>query len=156
MNIFTPKHQKLISLLLKNNVEFMLIGGYAVIYYGYKRTTGDMDIWLNPSNENKENLLKVLTKLRFNKNDLHHIRSLDFKKTLAFHFWEEPQRVDFLTKISGVTFEEARKKMNFIEIDSLKIPIIHYNHLVLSKITSKRAKDKADIEELQKANKTKV
>ncbi|MBK7310943.1 MAG: hypothetical protein IPI93_09165 [Sphingobacteriaceae bacterium] len=130
----------------------MLIGGYAVIYYGYKRTTGDMDLWLKPSNANKLKLLVVLEKLKFSKADIKHIETLNFEETIAFHFWKDPERVDCLTKISGVSFEEAKKKMNFIELDSLKLPVIHYNHLVLSKITSKRAKDKADIEELQKVN----
>lgn len=154
MDIFSEKHQKLIEILLKNKVDFMLIGGYAVIYYGYKRTTGDMDVWLDPSNKNKLNLLGALKKLRFNKEDLKRLELLNFEnKPVAFHIWEEPNRVDFLTKISGVTFSEAKKKRIFFELNSVKIPIIHYNHLVLSKVTSKRAKDKADIEELQKINK---
>lgn len=153
MNIFTPNHKAFIALLQKHQVEFMLVGGYAVIYYGYKRTTGDMDIWLEPSNSNKIKLINALSKFQFNKKDLKHIESLNFETTIAFHIWEEPERIDFLTKISGVTYAEAKSKVNIFKINSLKVPVIHYNHLILSKITSKRAKDKADIEELQKINK---
>ncbi len=59
MNVFIAAHQEILELMLKHEVEFMLIGGYAVIYYGYMRTTGDMDLWLKPSNENKFKMCKV-------------------------------------------------------------------------------------------------
>lgn len=55
MNIFFEEHQKLLSILLHHQVRFILIGGYAVIYYGYGRTTGDMDIWL----ENRKHQLRT-------------------------------------------------------------------------------------------------
>ena len=60
MNIFFKEHHEILAALLKHRVNFMLIGGYAVNYYGYHRTTGDMDIWLEPSNENKEMLNRPL------------------------------------------------------------------------------------------------
>ena len=53
MDILLPEYKALLLLLKKNDVSFMLIGGYAVIYYGYERTTSDMDIWLEPTNANK-------------------------------------------------------------------------------------------------------
>jgi hypothetical protein len=155
MNIFLHKHQKLLAELQKENVDFILIGGYAVIYYGYKRTTGDMDIWLKPDNSNKSNLIKVLKKFKFNKKDIAYIETLDFSKPIAFHFWKEPERVDCLTAINGVKYNDAEKKKVIFTIDGLNIPIIHYNHLIISKITSERLKDKADVEELQKMNKRK-
>ena len=153
MNIFSNTHQKLIKELTKAKVEFILIGGYAVIYYGYKRTTGDMDLWLKPTNENKMKLLPVLKKLKFNISDINHIETLDFTKHLTFHFWEEPERVDCLTMISGVKYDKADKEKVLAEFEGLTIPVIHYKHLIISKITSERLKDKADVEELQKINK---
>jgi len=59
-------------------------------------------------------------------------------------------RVDFLTKISGVNYEEADKEKVIVDIEGMKIPVLHLNHLILSKIGTERTKDKADIEELQK------
>ncbi len=153
MNIFSDTHQKLIKELIKGHVDFILIGGYAVIYYGYKRSTGDMDLWLKPTNENKLKLIPVLKKLKFNLKDIQHIEEMDFTTPLTFHFWKEPQRVDCLTKISGIDYKEADKNKIIAEFEKMKIPIIHYNHLILSKITSNRLKDKADVEELQKINK---
>jgi hypothetical protein len=109
-----------------------------------------MDVWLKPDNGNKEKLIPVLRELEFNEEGLKSIAGFNFEKPIAFHFGQEPARVDCLTHISGVSFEEAYKQKVITEIDDLEIPFINYNHLILSKITTNRLKDKADIEELQK------
>jgi hypothetical protein len=155
MNIFIETHQKLLKTLLKNNVKFLLVGGYAVIYHGYKRTTGDMDIWIEPNNDNKLRLIDVLKEFEFDAEGIAHIKNLDFTTHLAFHFWEEPERVDCLTYISNVKFSEAYEQRVVANIEGIQVPIIHYNHLIMSKIMSERLKDKADVEELQKVNRVK-
>ena len=63
MDIFLPEHKKLLLLLVKNKVEFLLVGGYAVIIYGYERTTKDMDLWVKPNNLNKIKLIKTLKRI---------------------------------------------------------------------------------------------
>lgn len=153
MNIFIEKHQQLLKELLDAKVEFILIGGYAVIYYGYRRTTGDMDLWLKPTNENKSKLLPVLRNQGFQEEGIKYIESFDFTKHKAFHFWEEPQRVDCITRISGIEYDEANKQKEIVNIEDLKVPFINYKHLILSKIATGRPKDAADIEELQRVNK---
>ena len=155
MNIFTESHQELLKLLIKHQVNFLLIGGYAVIYYGYKRTTGDMDLWLEPSNENKLKLITVLEEFKFDKDGIKHISQLDFTKNLAFHFWEEPERVDCLTRISNVDFDDAFKQKTIANIEGISVPFIQYKHLIMSKMTTNRLKDKSDIEELQKIEEAK-
>ena len=70
MNLFIDKHIELLKALLKHNVHFIIIGGYSVIFHGYKRTTGDVDIWIKPDNENKQ---KVLVSLKEIKIDPHSI-----------------------------------------------------------------------------------
>ena len=155
MNIFIESHQQLLQRLLQHQVNFMLIGGYAVIFYGYKRTTGDMDLWIEPNNENKHRLIKALEEFEFNQEDINHISDLDFTKHLAFNFWDEPQRVDCITYVSNVSFDDAYKAKVICDIEGINVPIIHYNHLIQSKITSERLKDQADVEELQKINKLK-
>lgn len=149
MNIFLDEHVEILSAMLKHHVEFMLIGGYAVIIHGYRRTTGDMDLWLNSTNENKEKLHKVLKELAFDEDDLTHFLSLDFSTHLVFSFGSEPKKIDFLTKLNNVEFQEANKHKITHEFDGLFVPVIHLNDLVLSKINTGRLKDKADIEELQ-------
>lgn len=155
MNIFTESHQQLLKVMLQCDVSFLLVGGYAVVYHGYKRTTGDMDLWLEPTNENKLRLLKVLDKYEFNSDDIHYISQLDFTKHLAFHFWEDPERVDCITYISNVEFKEAFEAKVIADVEGMAVPVIQYHHLIQSKITSERLKDKADVEELQKINRKK-
>ena len=150
MNLFIDRHQELLKDLLDANVDFIIIGGYSVIFHGYKRTTGDVDIWLKPDNTNKVKLLPVLKKVGFDKETLEKIAEYDFTKHLVISIWEEPEKVDFLTRINLVSYEDADKQKVVADIDGIQIPFIHVNHLVLSKITTGRAKDKADIEELQR------
>jgi len=150
MNIFSDRHREFIELLIAAEVEFILIGGYAVIHYGYKRTTGDMDVWLKPSNSTKEKLLPILRKLGFDEKGIKTIGTFNFEKHNAFHFWKEPDRIDCITHISGVLFDVADKQKVMTEIEGVKVPFIHYDHLILSKATTNRLKDKADVEELQR------
>lgn len=153
MNIFIEKHQQLIKELLEANVDFILIRGYEVIYYGYRRTTGDMDLWLKPSNENKTKLIPVLRHQGFQEEGIKYVESFDFTKHNAFHFWEEPERVDCLTRISVIEYDEADKQKEIADIEGLKVPFINFKHLIASKITTGRSKDKADIDELQRIQK---
>ncbi len=153
MNIFLDEHVEILSAMIKHNVEFMLIGGYAVIVHGYRRTTGDMDLWLNPTNDNKIKLHDALKDVGFYEKDLEYFLTLDFTKHLVFSIGSEPQKIDFLTKISNVEYSEADSHKITHEFEGIFIPVIHLNDLVLSKINTGRKQDKADIEELQKIQK---
>jgi len=155
MNLFIELHQQLIKRLIDNHVEFIVIGGYSVIFHGYKRTTGDVDIWLKPDNENKVKLLPVLKYFGFEDEELNSISALDFTKHLAFSIGEDPVKMDFLTRISLVDYEDADKQKIIGDVDGLKVPFLHLNHLVLSKMNTGRLKDKADIEALQQMDKNK-
>lgn len=150
MDIFFEPHRKMLRMLSEFKVDFMLVGGFAVNYYGFNRPTGDMDIWLKPENENKEKLLKALTKYGFTDESVAYVKSLDFRDTLVFTCGELPFRIDFLTKISGVTYSEAETHAISTTMENINISIIHIHHLVLSKISNNRTKDKLDVEELQK------
>lgn len=153
INIFLDNHQKLLATLLKNQVEFIVIGGYSVIFHGYLRTTGDMDIWLKPDNQNKEKLKLALQEFGIENKALEPLNQVDFTQALAFHIDEKPERIDFLTKVNLVSFEEANSMKVISEIDGMPIPFLHLNHLILSKMNTGRTKDLADIEELQRINK---
>jgi hypothetical protein len=150
MNLFLDTHLELLTQLLHHDVDFIIIGGYAVIFHGYHRTTGDVDIWLKPENDNKSKLIHALEAFGIEQKDLQELAALDFRQHLAFHIGEVPQKIEFLTHISGVKYGEADQEKVIADIDQLKIPFLHFNHLVLSKINTGRLKDKADIEELQK------
>ena len=149
MNLFIELHQELLRKLLQEDVDFISIGGYSVIFHGYNRTTGDIDIWLRPDNDNKKKLLPVLRDFGFDEVELNEVASIDFTKHMVFSIGEYPEKMDFLTRINLVEYEEADKQKISAEVDGLIIPFIHLNHLVLSKMNTGRPKDKADVDKLQ-------
>lgn len=153
MNILIKEHQQLLSVMLQYGVKFLLIGGYAVIYYGYERTTGDMDIWLQPSNDNKQPLLAALRKFGIEAEDVEAVAAIDLTQPQLFFVGEVPRRIDFLTKITNIEFDEAFAAANHFTVEGRHVPVIQYHHLILTKMTTGRAKDKADIEELQRIRK---
>jgi hypothetical protein len=155
MNEFDDEYKDLIIQLTKAGVCFIIAGGFAVIYHGYVRTTGDLDIWLRPDNMNREKLLQVLADKGFRKTDIEKLRKTDFTKALAFHYGELPQRVDFLTKLTGIDFDECLNNAVYLQMDKYKIPVLNFKNLVLNKMLSGRPKDKADVDELQKIMKLK-
>lgn len=154
MNIFIPEHREMLLVLVKHRVNFMLIGGYAVIHYGYERSTADMDIWLQLGNDNRDRLLKALEEFGISDDGIAELQKTDFTQPLPV-FWlgQPPKTIDFITLISNLRFEDAIKEVKFFTLENEKIPVIHYHHLILSKSASSRLKDKADIEELERINK---
>jgi hypothetical protein len=155
MNILVEPHKQMLRRLMEFNVDFILIGGYAVNLHGYVRATGDMDIWLKPSNENRQKFLALLKAEGFDETSLSHIYKTDFSKHAAFHIGEKPFQVEFLTIISGVTFDEAIERKELMPFENSLIPFLNLEHLILSKLTSGRVKDKLDVEELQRILKMK-
>lgn len=154
MNVFIDEHVEFLRALLNNKVCFILIGGYAVIHYGYERTTGDMDIWLQLGDENKNRLLKALYDFGIEEEDLQNLKEMDFNKPMpVFFIGEKPRRIDFITVVNNIRFEEAITKVNYFPVENIRIPVIQYQHLLLTKSGTSRAKDLADIEELERINK---
>ena len=155
MKILEPIFKEVIIQLIENNVDFLLIGGYAVNYYGYGRYTGDIDFWIRPTNEQKVRLIKVLSKFGRNQEELIEVDKLDFSEAQTISIGEQPLRIDFLTKVNLVKFDEAWEKRVEWPIGICKVPIVDYHHLILTKFNTGRTKDKLDVEELQKINKNK-
>jgi hypothetical protein len=153
MNILLEKHKEFLIDLINGDVKFILVGGYAVIYHGYVRATGDMDIWLKPDNENKEKLLRIFEKHCIAKDSINRVKKLDFKNMVAFHFGNPPEKIDFLTKLSGIDFDDSYSHSVKLQLKGYNIPVLKLNDLLINKLLSSRAKDKADIEELQKIQK---
>lgn len=150
MNLFYPEHIMVLDALLRYRVRFLLIGGYAVIAYGYTRTTGDLDLWIDPSNQNKVALIDSFKYLKFDDSELEILNQMNFNEATVFSMGTVPQKIDFLTKVSHVDFNDAYTKVVLMEFDDLLLPLVHYNDLVLMKMTTGRLKDQADVEELQK------
>ncbi len=108
-----------------------------------------MDLWLKPDNQNKILFCSALQETIGTEELPKAIEALDFTRPLAFSFWEKPEKVDILTYINLVSFEEAEEKIVWADFEGLKIPFLHLNHLILSKMNTGRTQDLADIEALQ-------
>lgn len=152
MDILLEEHKKFLLLLLKYNVEFIMIGGYAVIYHGYQRTTADMDIWLKPTNENRNKFINALQEHGISEHGLKVIALMNFEEIQVMHIGEKPNKIDFLTKVQGLSFDEANAKKVFLPLQDKKVPVVHYHHLIVLKMLAGRPQDKADIEILKKIN----
>lgn len=136
--------------LCEANAEFLLVGGWAVILYGHVRATDDMDIFVRPSTANSERIFAALdafgAPLR-----AHAVAPGHFaKEGDAYRFGIAPLKVEVLTKISGVSFDEALQGSKTFELDGYQIPYIGKAALIANKKSAGRHKDLADVEELQR------
>jgi predicted nucleotidyltransferase len=136
--------------LCEANVEFLLVGGWAVILYGNVRATDDIDVFVRPSQANSERVVAALdafgAPLR-----AHAVTAAHFaEEGNAYRFGVAPLKVEVLTQISGVSFDEALQGSKTFELDGYPIPYIGRSALIANKRAAGRHKDLADIEELER------
>ena len=149
-NLFNVDFVEFLQLLDKYQVEYLLVGGYAVILHGYNRSTGDMDLWVNKSEENYTKLQKVYSDFGipiFSENDFN---------SEEFDVWsigKEPIKIEILTDVIGLVFNESFKKCNWFDMEKFKIPFVDIDDLFKTKLATGRYKDLADIEQLKKLKK---
>ena len=143
-----PDFEDFISLLNKHHVEYLIVGGYAMAFHGRPRYTGDLDIWINISESNAEKMLTVLAEFGFS--SLMFSREDFLKENIINQIGYPPLRIDILTSIDGVTFNEAFLQKEMIQIDELEVAFIGLSQLIENKKASNRAQDIADIESLKK------
>jgi predicted nucleotidyltransferase len=142
-----PDFRELLESLNSAKVKYLLLGGYAVIHYGYHRTTDDLDIWIAIAPENAEKLSAVLRKWGgFSAAKVPAEMFLEAGK--VFIFGREPVRVDILTQPSGVNFEACYSRRNPVELDGIVVPMISLEDLRANKLASGRNKDLADLDYL--------
>lgn len=149
-NIFYQDFRDFIEELNKYEVEYLLVGGYSVIFHGYSRTTGDMDLWVNCKEENYNKLLLSFKQFGLSTFEMTKENFLNVEKYDVFTFGNPPVCIDIMTKVKGLNFEEAYKKAVIFEDDNLKIKVISYNDLIEAKKSSNRLKDIDDINNLNK------
>lgn len=147
-NIFNDDFQDFIKSLNNSNVKYVLVGGYSVIYHGFSRTTGDLDIFVEVSKENYNNLKKAFSEFGLSLFDMTESNFLSNDNMEVFSFGRSPVSIDIIKKISGVTFEDVYK--NAIEdlFEEIPMRIIHLNDLKKNKSSTGRAKDINDLENL--------
>jgi hypothetical protein len=138
--------------LRQANAEFLLVGGWAVILYGHVRATDDMDIFVRPSLSNSERVFAALeafgAPLR-----AHAVAPAHFAiEGDAYRFGLAPLKIEVLTKISGVSFDDALQGARSFDLDGHQIPYIGKAALIANKKAAGRNKDLADVEELERVD----
>jgi hypothetical protein len=139
--------REFIESLNSNKVKYLVLGGYAIAFHGHPRYTKDLDIWLELSEDNAENVMKALDDFGFGSLDL---AKEDFlHKGMVVQLGYPPNRIDLINSPDGVEFSECFSSKVVIEIDGLKISIIDLENLKKNKKASGRLQDLADLEKLE-------
>jgi len=133
-------------LLNTHDVEYLLIGGYAIGYHGYPRATADMDIWVAAHPRNAGKVVAALKEFGFDVPDLS--ADLFLQPHRIVRMGVPPIRIELLTTISGVEFDECFGERVVDEIDGVPVNLISLRHLKTNKQASGRHKDLADLEHL--------
>lgn len=147
MDIELPSDFKeFLNLLRSHGVRYLLIGGYAVIYYGYPRATGDMDIWIALEPNNADRIVSALREFGF---DLPQLNAEMFLQDRSMvRMGNVPVRIEITTSISGVSFEECYAERIVDKMDGVEVSLINLTHLKENKRASGRHKDLMDLEQL--------
>jgi predicted nucleotidyltransferase len=146
--ILTPDFKEFLKLLNLNKVDYLIIGGYAVGYHGYVRATADIDIWIPINTQAAEKMVKIV--LEFGFTDPKIKKELFLEERNVIQMGKAPFRIDILTSISGVTFEECYPKRVIDKIDGIKVNIIDLESLQKSKKAAGRDQDILDLKKLSK------
>ena len=141
-----PDFKEFLQLLNSHQVEYLLIGGYAVGYHGYPRATADMDIWIAMHSQNAERVVAALKAFGFDVPKLSV--ELFLKENQIICMGVPPVKVDIATTISGVTFDECYAERVVDILDDVEVNIISRKHLKANKKASGRLKDLTDLENL--------
>ena len=140
-------YREMLSLLLENKVDFLLVGAYALAVHGFPRATGDIDIFVKPDHTNAKLLFKTLEEFAA---PMNNITIADFEKpSVIFQIGIAPRRIDIITAIDGLTFDEASVGKMIVDIDNLKIPVISKLNLIKNKRSTGRQKDMVDVTNLE-------
>ncbi len=141
-------YKEMLQLLLEEQVDFMIVGAYALGAHGYPRATGDIDIWVKPDKKNSEKIYKVLA--RFGA-PLDQVERNDFAtKGIIYQIGVIPRRIDLITEIDGVTYREADEDKVTTEVEGLSIPILSLDKLIKNKMSTGREKDELDVRLLKR------
>lgn len=146
--LLPAEFKEFLRLLNSRQVEYLLIGGYAVGYYGYPRATADIDIWIaiNPANANK--VADVIRDF-FGADIKGATPELFLQKNKIARMGLPPFRIEILTTISGVDFGECFAERVIDNIDGIDVNLISLKHLKANKRASGRLKDLNDLEHLE-------
>jgi hypothetical protein len=154
MDILDEEIVKLWRLLSENNVQYILVGGFATNLHGFSRMTGDVDIWIKDTIGNRKNLRNVLKQLDLG--DFEGIESMQFLPGWSSIVLNSGIELDVMTSMKGfdqTTFDKCFEMSVIANIENVSIRFLSLNDLIQAKKSAFREKDKIDIIELEKIKK---
>ncbi len=146
--IFNKDFQEFITSFNDQEVEYILVGGYAVILHGYNRTTGDMDIWVNRTEANYTRIVAAFHDFGMPVFDMTKDNFLYNEKMDVFSFGVPPVSIDLMTETKGLDFGKCFENAEVYSLEDLTIRVLNKKDLIKAKKASNRPKDQDDIENL--------
>ena len=138
--------KEFVQFLNANAVEYLVVGGYALMAHGHPRYTGDIDFWVDPTRANIANLLIALDQFGFASVDLKEEDFLADQAVIQLGF--PPARIDLMVAVSGVEFASAYQSRLEVDLDGTRINVINRSDFIRNKKATGRAKDFVDLKEL--------
>ena len=152
MDLFEDEIILFFKHLTQQQVSFILVGGLAVNYYGFNRATGDIDIWINDSKENRENFVNALNNYGIVGSEIFY--DLPFIAGYSEIMLDNGMRIDLMSDLQFFkkeNYNECYKLANAFNLtEEVEIKILHINTLISEKEQSKRLKDNVDADALKK------
>ena len=139
--------KEFLQLLNSEKVEYLLVGGYAVGYYGYPRATGDMDVWIAVNPTNAAAIVQVLRRFGFRADTISVQSFLVEDKVIRMGV--PPVRIDLVTRVDGIEFAQCFLRRTIARLDDVEINLIGLDDLKVNKRTVGRPKDLDDLEHLK-------
>lgn len=150
---FQKDFEDFISLCNKYELEYLVIGGFAVSVYGYPRTTKDLDVCINRTKENAGKILTILKDFGFGS---LNFKIEDFLKDgVIAQLGYDPIRIDILNDLNGIDFNVAFENKRIVNMNGVPTNFIGYNELLINKEKAGRDQDLLDIKKLKERNKLK-
>jgi len=146
--VLNNDYYEMLQTLSEHKVKFIVVGAYALGVHGYPRATGDIDIWVANDSGNSRSVFNALAAFG---SPVANISGDTFSEpNITFQIGVAPRRIDIITSISGVSFNDAYVAREEVEVDGLIIPFLSKTHLIQNKEATGRKKDKLDVEYLKK------
>jgi hypothetical protein len=142
-------YRDILSALVAEQARFLVVGAHALAVHGYPRATVDIDIWIEPSDENAERVWRALAAFGAPLDDLDIDRRDFTRPDVVAQLGLPPNRIDILTGVSGLTFEGAWSRRVEAPVEGVTVPVLGAEDLVANKEASGREKDRADIRGLE-------
>ena len=140
-------YRDMLRVLSDEKVKFLLVGAYALAVHGYPRATMDIDIWVMPSLENADAVVRALR--RFGA-PLHNLTQEDLQEEgIVFQIGIAPRRIDIITTASGLRFEETYRRSLSVNIEGIEVRVPSIDDLIRNKRATGRTRDLADAEALE-------